>query len=105
MDVKLPAGENFNLAITKDHNSFVYPYEGTLAIGPAANRRILASHSAGVLSDDDRNEILAEEHAAAFLLLAGRPIGEPIAQYGPFVMNTREEIEQAMADYRNGQLV
>ncbi len=105
LDVRLPAGENFNLAITKGHNAFVYPYEGTLAIGPAANRRILASHSAGVLSDGDRIEILAEEQAAAFLLLAGRPLGEPIAQYGPFVMNTREEIEQAMADYRNGQLV
>lgn len=105
LDFRLPAGENFNLAITKGHNAFVYPYEGTLAIGPAANRRILASHSNGVLSDGDRIEILAEEHAAAFLLLAGRPLGEPIAQYGPFVMNTREEIEQAMADYRNGQLV
>ncbi|MBU2571327.1 MAG: pirin family protein [Gammaproteobacteria bacterium] len=105
LDVRLPAGETFNLAITKDHNAFVYPYEGTLAIGPAANRHILASHSAGGLSDGDRIEILAEEHVAAFLLLAGRPLGEPIAQYGPFVMNTREEIEQAMADYRNGQLV
>jgi len=105
LDVRLPAGETFNLAITKDHNAFVYPYEGTLAIGPAANRHILASHSAGGLSDGDRIEILAEEHVAAFLLLAGRPLGEPIAQYGPFVMNTREEIEQAMVDYRNGQLV
>ncbi|WP_341328433.1 pirin family protein [Methylotuvimicrobium sp. KM2] len=105
LDVRLPAGETFSLAITKDHNAFVYPYEGTLAIGPAANRHILASHSAGGLSDGDRIEILSEEHAAAFLLLAGRPLGEPIAQYGPFVMNTREEIEQAMADYRNGQLV
>lgn len=105
LDVRLPAGETFNLAITKDHNVFVYPYEGILAIGSAANRRILASQSAGVLSDGDRIEIQAEEQAAAFLLLAGRPLGEPIAQYGPFVMNTREEIEQAMADYRNGQLV
>ena len=42
---------------------------------------------------------------AAFLLLAARPLGEPVVQYGPFVMNTRDEIEQAIADYRNGQLI
>ena len=50
-------------------------------------------------------EVSAGDAAVAFLLLAARPILEPIVQYGPFVMNTREEIEQAVADYQNGQLV
>ena len=51
-----------------------------------------------------RWEVGADAHEARFILLAGRPLGEPIAQYGPFVMNTREEIEQAVADYRTGKL-
>lgn len=47
----------------------------------------------------------AGNNGARFLLLSGKPIGEPIVQHGPFVMNTREEIERAIVDYRNGQLV
>ena len=105
LDVRLPAGGNFAHSVVKDHNAFVYSYEGKVVIGPIANRRTLEAQAAGVLSLGDHIEIQAGEQAAAFLLLAGRPLREPIAQYGPFVMNTREEIEQAMADYRNGQLV
>jgi hypothetical protein len=60
---------------------------------------------AGVLSDGNRIEIRTIDQPAAFLLLAGRPLREPLVQYGPFVMNTREEIDQALSDYRNGQLV
>jgi len=48
---------------------------------------------------------VAGSTGARFILVAGRPIGEPVVQYGPFVMNTREEIEQAIADYRAGKLV
>lgn len=105
LDVRLPAGGYFEHPLITDHNAFVYPYEGQLAIGPMTNRRILASQNAGVLSAGDHIEIQAGEQEAAFLLLAARPLHEPIVQYGPFVMNTREEIEQAMTDYRNGQLV
>jgi len=105
LDVRLPAGGYFNHPIIEDHNAFVYPYEGRVAIGPVANRRSLEPQTAGVLSSGDHIEIQAGEQAAAFLLLAARPLHEPVVQYGPFVMNTREEIEQAMADYRNGQLV
>ncbi|MDD1631616.1 MAG: quercetin 2,3-dioxygenase, partial [Methylococcaceae bacterium] len=78
---------------------------GQVEIGPANQMRPLESQSAGVLSTGDYLEIQAADQPAAFLLLAARPLREPIVQYGPFVMNTREEIEQAMADYKNGQLV
>jgi hypothetical protein len=105
LDIRLPAGESFNQSIITDHNAFVYPYEGQVAIGSILNSRILESQMAGVLSSGNHIEIQATDQAAAFLLLAGRPLGEPIVQYGPFVMNTREEVEQAMTDYRNGQLV
>ena len=105
LNVRLPVGGHFNLSINTGHNAFVYPYEGQVEIGPENQGRPLESQSAGVLSPGDYLEIQARDQATAFLLLAARPIREPIAQYGPFVMNTREEIEQAIADYKNGQLV
>jgi len=67
--------------------------------------RSLASQNAGVLSKGDHIQIYAGEQEVAFLLLVGRPLREPIAQYGPFVMNTQEEIEQAISDYKNEWLV
>ncbi len=105
LDVHLPAGGEFKQTIAPEHNAFVYPYEGRVEIGAENQRRPLQPHAAGVLSAGDNIEIRATDRPAAFLLLAGRPIREPVAQYGPFVMNTREEVEQAMSDYRNGQLV
>lgn len=105
LDVRLPAHGRFSHTIAEEHSALVYPYEGLLEIGIADQLRPLASQTAGVLSDGDRIEIRASGQPAAFLLLAGRPLKEPVAQYGPFVMNTREEIEQALSDYRNGQLV
>jgi redox-sensitive bicupin YhaK (pirin superfamily) len=105
LDVRLPAGGHFNHPMIADHNAFVYPYEGWVEIGSGANRRSLEPQSAGILSAGDYIEIHAGDQAVAFLLLAARPLRESVVQYGPFVMNTREEIEQAMADYKNGQLV
>ena len=58
-----------------------------------------------MLGQGDRFDMAAGAEGARFILVAGRPIGEPVVQYGPFVMNTREEIEQAFADYRDGRLV
>ena len=76
-----------------------------MLVGPADNQRVLATQSAGVLSTGDLVELKAGVQGSAFLLLAGRPLKEPIVQHGPFVMNTRAEIEQAIADYNNGCLV
>lgn len=78
---------------------------GEAEIGPAAERRRLAAHAAGVLSEGNRAEVQAGEEGAVFLLLTARPQREPVFQYVPFVINARNEIEQALADYRNGQLV
>lgn len=104
LDVHLPAGAGFSHAIAADHNAFIYPYEGAVDIAAASALRRLQSHEAGVLSKGERIEIQAGPEGARFLLLAARPLGEPIVQYGPFVMNTREEIEQAILDYQNGRL-
>lgn len=105
LDVRLPAHGRFYQAIAEERNAFVYPYEGKIEIGTADQSHSLDSQKAGLLSDGERIEIRTIDQPAAFLLLAGRPLREPVEQYGPFVMNTREEIEQALSDYRNGQLV
>lgn len=105
LDVLLTRGETFSHAVDPGHNVFVYPYEGSVRIGAPKDGQPLEIQTAGVLGSGDVVEVTAGEDGAAFLLLAGKPLREPIAQYGPFVMNTREEIEQAFHDYQNGQLI
>ncbi|MBM3342844.1 MAG: pirin family protein [Betaproteobacteria bacterium] len=104
LDVELPPGATFRHAITGDYNAFIYLYEGALTIGAANEARLLKTQCAGVLSHGDEIAATAQGGAARFLLLAGKPIQEPVVQYGPFVMNTREEVEQAVHDYQNGVL-
>jgi quercetin 2,3-dioxygenase len=107
LDVRLPAGAQFSAAIAAGHNAFLYAYEGSAKIGdPAAAgaAKTLPHRAAGVLSDGDSVHVEAGAAGARLLLLAAKPLREPVVQYGPFVMNTREEIEQALADYRDGRL-
>ena len=99
-DVTLPAGASLELPVGVGHNAFIYPFEGEVSI---AGGRV-PQHSAAMLSDGDQVGVTAGAEAARFVLVAGRPLGEPVVQYGPFVMNTREEIEQALADFRAGRL-
>ena len=80
----------------------MYTYEGDVSVGEPP--RVLPARSAGVLSEGDQVSVIAGEGGARFILLAGRPLREPVVQYGPFVMNTREEIEQAVRDYQAGRL-
>jgi len=101
LDVALVAGARFSLPLDDARNAFVYVFEGSARLAGEA----LAQHTLAVLGSGDTVEIAAEEAGARFILVAGRPLGEPVVQYGPFVMNSREEIEQAFADYRDGRLV
>ena len=95
----------FTHAIPAGHHAFVYPFEGSVEVGAGARRARSARTTAGVLSDgDDGRSQRRARTAARFILLAARPLREPVVQYGPFVMNTREEIEQAIRDYQNGEL-
>jgi len=103
-DVELPAGATFAHAVPAGYHAFVYPFEGSVEIGSEGSRRLLKTHSAGVLSDGDSVELTGGPDGGRVILLAGRPLLEPIVQYGPFVMNTREEIEQAIRDYQSGAL-
>jgi hypothetical protein len=101
LDVSLAADARFSLPLEAARNAFVYVFEGSARLAGEA----LAMHTLAVLGEGDAVEVIAGETGARFILVAGRPLGEPVVQYGPFVMNTREEIEQAFADYRDGRLV
>ena len=104
LDVELPNGSPFRYYLRDDYNAFIYLYEGELQIGAPGNARGLKTRSVGVLSPGDEIVATAEGGPARFLLLAGKPIKEPVVQYGPFVMNTQGEVEQALRDYQNGVL-
>jgi redox-sensitive bicupin YhaK (pirin superfamily) len=99
-DVRLEPGAAFEAPLPAQHNAFLYAYEGEARVGEKA----LPHRAAGLLSGGDTLSIVAGPQGARVLVLAGKPIGEPVVQYGPFVMNTREEIEQAIADYQAGAL-
>ena len=104
LDVELPPDAEFAQSLDPDHNTFIYVYEGAVRVGDGDSARVLDTRSAGLLSTGDRIAVRAEKGGARLLVLAGRPLHEPVVQYGPFVMNTREEIEQAIRDYQNGEL-
>ena len=102
VDLRLPAGVEVAVPLPASHNSFLYVYEGDAVVGDDA--RELPFRAAGLLTPGDRVTIRAGATGARMLLLAGRPIGEPVVQYGPFVMNTSQEIQQAIRDYQAGTL-
>lgn len=99
LDLQLHSAATLTLAVPAGHNALVYPYEGEVWLG---THRV-PLHHAGVLTDGD-SLTLRTEGPARVIVLAGKPLQEPVAQYGPFVMNTVAEIEQAIADYQQGKL-
>jgi redox-sensitive bicupin YhaK (pirin superfamily) len=103
LDLKLPAGVELTVPVSRGHSAFLYVYEGEAKVGEPQGARTLPYRAAGVLSEGDAVQVQGGERGAQLLLLAARPLREPVVQYGPFVMNTRQEIEQAVEDYRSGR--
>lgn len=101
LDIRLQANQTFTAPLLASHRAFIYAYEGKIELDAAS----LAQHSLTVLGQGESVQLQAGADGASLILVAARPLGEPIVQYGPFVMNTRDEIEQAMRDYRDGRLV
>ncbi len=100
LDLRLSSGGTAYIPIPEGHAAFIYCLEGCLALGDQeieVGQRFLA-----VLTDGDGIKVRALERAARAILVAARPIGEPIVRYGPFVMNTRQEIAQAIKDFQLG---
>jgi redox-sensitive bicupin YhaK (pirin superfamily) len=102
IDVELKAGASFSQQIPAGHNAFVFTYRGGVHIGGkpvASGRMAILENVAGA----DGVTVQAAEDSR-FILIAGKPLNEPIAQYGPFVMNTQAELMQAVEDFRAGKL-
>lgn len=103
LDVFVPPNTLFSLPVDRGHNAFAYAFEGEARF--AQNGTVVSSPRLIVWGDGDYVEIAAAEKPVRFLMVSGKPLREPIARYGPFVMNTKEEIEQTLQDLRQGTFV
>ena len=100
-DVSLAPDAQVTLPTPRGHTVFIYPFEGDVELLQAAGSVAIARGEIALL-DAGECVVLRASAAARCLLVGGRPLGEPVARYGPFVMNTREELMQAVEDFRNG---
>ncbi len=102
LDVHMPQGARFEQTLPAGHNAFIYVYRGEVRIGgqtvPVQRMAILAN------TPQSDGAVIEASADAKLILVAGQPLKQPIVQYGPFVMNTKEEIYQALADFRDGRL-
>jgi len=103
VDVVLAPKAYFREAIEPGHTAFAYIEHGELFLGP--EKRRVEGPSLVIFGDGELVEVTAGERGGNFLLAAARPLNEPIARYGPFVMNTRSEIEQTLRDLRTGRFI
>ena len=99
LDIELPAGASARFDLPLRQSAFAYPFEGEAAIGD----RIVPRGTLAVLGDGNRVVLTANAARARVLLVAGRPLNESVVRYGPFVMNTQEQIREAIADYQAGR--
>jgi redox-sensitive bicupin YhaK (pirin superfamily) len=107
LDVTIPPHGSYRQSIEKGHTAFAYVFEGegTFGITDEEEGNTASHPKLVVLGDGDYVQAHTASRAVRFLLISGKPLDEPIARYGPFVMNTRAEIEQALRDLRNGTFV
>ena len=99
LDIAIDAGAVFGQSIASGHNAFAYVYEGEVSVGADA----VGKGELIVLGDGDAVTVTGKSAKSRLILVAGKPIGEPVARYGPFVMNTQAEIMQAVQDYQSGR--
>ncbi len=102
LDIHLPAGARFEQPLPAGHNAFAYVYRGEVTVGGT----VVPAQRMGLLANDPQADGVVIEAGvdAKVLLIAGQPLNEPIVQYGPFVMNSQQEIYQALSDFREGRL-
>ena len=102
-DVELQKDKELNFQLPQSHNAFIYLINGEIKIGEKSHDKVKNSKII-LLKNGEKLRVLGVS-MAKFLLIAGKPIGEKIAEAGPFVMNTKSEILQAVQDYHNGTFV
>ena len=104
LDIALPKGGVFQHAVPAGHAGFVYVFDGTtVTVGEGDGARPVPRGSLAVLGQGDTVRLTAPADDARALLIAGRPLNEPVVKYGPFVMNTREQIYEAIDDFQSGR--
>jgi redox-sensitive bicupin YhaK (pirin superfamily) len=108
LDLALEPGATFTQSLSTDYAAFLYVFEGSLQVGVPPEASVLRAHELGVLGEGGEIRLEgvtagAGGKVARAILVAGRPLREPVAKYGPFVMNTREELQQAFEDFQHGR--
>ena len=107
LDVALDPGAGFLQALPPDYACFLYVFEGQVRVGAEPDAGLVRSHELAVLSEGGDLQLTGvsagSDGQARAILVAGRPLREPVAKYGPFVMNTREELQQAFVDFQSGR--
>ena len=108
LDLAIEPGAAFSEPLPADYAAFLYVYEGTMSVGEGADAITARTHELAVLDEGSEVRLTgatagADGKSARAILVAGRPLKEPVAKYGPFVMNTRDELQQAFIDFQSGK--
>ncbi|TXH76977.1 MAG: pirin family protein [Lysobacteraceae bacterium] len=103
VDIDLAPSADWSLPLPSGHSAFAYVCDGDVRVGESDRGQSLRAHELGVLGGGERLVLSSGASGARLVVVAGRPLREPVARHGPFVMNTREELMQAFVDYREGR--
>ncbi len=103
LDVALEAGTAWEYQLPEGHNAFAYAFEGETTVGEGEDARALETHEMAVLGGGDLLRLRAGSKGARLIVVAGRPLREPVMRHGPFVMNTKQELMQAFVDFQEGR--
>lgn len=102
-DIALESGAHFDVPLPSEHSAFIYVFEGAAGVGPESRVQTVQRGQLAVLAKGSSVQITATEGATRMILVAGKPLNEPVAKYGPFVMNTQEQIVEAVRDFQSGR--
>ncbi|MCC4586756.1 pirin family protein [Xanthomonas melonis] len=103
LDIALDANAAWDYLLPEGHSAFAYAFEGAVAVGEGEAARNLPAQELAVLGGGQRLALRAGDQGARLILVAGRPLNEPVMRHGPFVMNTRQELMQAFVDFQEGR--
>lgn len=103
LDLSLAAGKSIDVPLAAGHNAFAYVHEGSVTLGPSSQTRLVERGELAVLDLGDHVHVSAGPAGGRLILVAGKPLAEPVAKHGPFVMNTPEQIVEAIRDFQSGR--
>ena len=103
LDIELAAGSGWDYVLPEGHNAFAYVFEGDLVVGEGDDARPVGQQDMAVLGGGELLQLRAGASGARLILVAGRPLREPVMRHGPFVMNTKQELMQAFVDFQEGR--